>query len=33
MERADIIHKETGFVKSKWKSNDVYENVRIALQL
>lgn len=33
MERADIIPKGTGFVKSKRKSNDVYENVLIALKL
>lgn len=32
MERADIILKVTGFVKSKWRSSDVYENVIIALK-
>lgn len=33
MERADIIPKATGFVKSKRKSNDVYENMIITLKL
>lgn len=33
MERVGIILKGTGFVKCKWKSNGVYENVITALKL